>query len=67
MITDNIIYIKAQGRMIRCGHPKMHPESTNFVILWNGLDWSGFRTLAECEKQFPELLKKDGVYMVVER
>ena len=67
MITDNIIYVKAQGRMIRCCQPKTTAEHNNFVILWNGLDWSGFRTLAECEKQFPELLAKDGVYMVVER
>ena len=67
MITDNIIYVKAQGRMIRCGQPKTSAESKNFVIQWNGLDWSGFRTLAECEKQFPELLAKDGVYIVVEK
>jgi len=47
---------------------KGNPENANFVITWNGRDWSGFCTLAECEKQFGELEgREDDPFAVVER
>lgn len=31
------------------------PQAANFVIICGYGDWSGFLTLAECERRFPEL------------
>jgi hypothetical protein len=66
-LGDKIIYLKFRGKMEKVEEPRL-PERANFVITWRGLDWSGFRTLAECERQFDELEKRDGdEYAVVER
>ena len=47
------------------------PNHANFVITWNGMDWSGFRTLQECKNQFEELENKhtsdEDLFQVVER
>lgn len=67
-MKDRTIYVMHQGKMTRVGEPKTNPGNANFVITWRGLDWSGFRTLAECEVQFPELERRHGDnYAVVER
>ena len=67
-MKDNLIYIQFNGEMHRVGEPKFSADRPNFIITWKGMDWSGFRTLADCEKQFAELNKKsDYDYAVVER
>ena len=48
------IYLGFNGKMTKVAEPLL-PENANFVIQWNDHDWSGFRTLAECERQFKEL------------
>lgn len=53
-------------KMMKVGEPS-NPERVNFVIQWQGRDWSNFRTLAECKSQFAELEAKGGPYTVVER
>lgn len=66
---DTIIYALINGRMCKIGQPKL-PDHRNFVIVCNFGDWSGFRTLAQCEEQFAELEAKgqpDGYFEVVER
>lgn len=66
----SLIYVQVAGKFARCGEPKTSPERRNFVITWKGLDWSGFRTLADCEKQFPELERRrpgESDYAVEER
>jgi hypothetical protein len=67
MRSDEVIYLQCMGKMILVSKP-VHPARPNFVITWKGRDWSGFRTLTECEAQFPELEQKSGDhYAVVER
>jgi hypothetical protein len=62
-----MIYIQFKGKMEKVAEPK-RPTQANFVITWRGADWSGFRTLADCETQFRELEKRAGDdYAVVER
>ncbi len=63
------IFILSGGKMVPQSTPK-HPERDNFVIVCGYGDWSGFRTLADCQKQFPELEsagRPDGHYWVEER
>jgi hypothetical protein len=48
------IYMQFQGKFVKVGEPRL-PHRNNFVIQFQGMDWSGFRTLADCEKQFPAL------------
>lgn len=61
------VYIQICGKMYPHFEPQ-NPEKANFVITYKGKDWSGFQTLAECKKQFPELEKRSGDYFaVVER
>ena len=74
MIGDNLIYVMNHGKMARTAQKiQTSPEHRNFLIVHAKYgDWSGFRTLAECEKQFTELegyFAKDQtrVYAVVER
>lgn len=45
------------------------PERANFVIVCSYGDWSGFRTLAECIVQNPDLnrIRPDGFYWIEER
>jgi hypothetical protein len=67
---DRVIYRQECGKMKLVAHPYL-PNNANFVILWKGLDWSGFRTIAECVKQFPELENRSDAsedhFTVVER
>jgi hypothetical protein len=67
---DRTIYALKSGKMQMVQSPMCSPEKSNFVIVCELGDWSGFRTLEECERQFPELESKgkpDGFYSVVER
>ena len=50
-----VVYELQKGKMVKVAEPSSRPEQTNFVIVCTYGDWSGFRTLAECERQFPEL------------
>lgn len=51
---DTTIYTMDQGKMVPVSQPT-NPHNANFVIVCGYGDWSGFRTLAECEAQFGEL------------
>ncbi len=67
MKTDVEIYYQFNGKMVRVGETN-RPDRANFLILWKGKDWSGFRTLAECEAQIAELEGRYGNnYTIVER
>jgi len=46
-----------------------NPSKPNFVICCEYGDWSGFRTLAECESQYAEIEKSrpDKTFWVEER
>lgn len=67
-MNHNLIYIQFNGEMKKVGEPRISADRRNFVITWKGMDWSGFRTLAECEAQFDELNKKSNYdYAVVEK
>ena len=75
MKGDRLIYSMFRGKFSRTTE-KVSPEQAaraNFVIICGYGDWSGFRTLAECEAQFAELekyfLESNGrrEYAVVER
>lgn len=50
----HIVATLYQGKMIPYKLAKQ-PERANFVICCPAGDWSGFRTLAECEAQYAEL------------
>ncbi len=66
---DATIYRLRNGAMVKIAEPRL-PLNANFVIVCEYGDWSGFRTLAECELQFPDLESKgrpSGYYEVVER
>ena len=72
MRMPHTIYMQFKGKMTRLNEPQGRKENANFVIQWKGMDWSGFRTLAECEKQFEELermskAKGEDNYTVVEK
>lgn len=59
-----------RGKMTPTSTAPKRPLAANFVICCDYGDWSGFRTLADCEKQYPELEKAgkpDGYYWVEER
>jgi len=60
-----IIYTQFKGEMVKINEP-IRPNNTNFLIRWNGMDWSGFRTLEECEQQFPELKDKKDRFTIEE-
>lgn len=69
MQEDRKIFSLFNGHMTKLNEP-LRPERANFVIVCDYGDWSGFRTLAECEAQFPELEAKgrsNFFYSVVER
>lgn len=65
---DTVIYSPLRGKMQKIAEPRL-PNNANFVILFRGKDWSGFRTLAECEQQIPELEQKSAIddFSIVER
>lgn len=63
------VFALINGKMSILDKPK-NPEKANFVIVCDYGDWSGFRTLAECKKQFLELENKNKgnfYYRVEER
>ncbi len=62
-----------KGEIIEHAKP-VRPEHRNFVVCCHFGDWSGFRTLAECQAQYKELedmasyhKRPDGYYWVEER
>jgi hypothetical protein len=68
---DNIIYESRNGKMIKVGTPR-RPDRDNFLIICQYGDWSGFRTLVNCERQIPELennlaMNSGRAYAIVER
>lgn len=66
---DRVIYQGFNGKMSKVGEPRL-PENANFVITYKGRDWSGFRILSGCERQFAELeTRPNGCddFQVVER
>jgi hypothetical protein len=63
-MSVNTIYTQFKGKMVQIGEAHL-PQNANFVITWKGMDWSGFRTLAECEEQFGGLESKDGDHFEV--
>jgi hypothetical protein len=70
MRHDNVIYSLFNGRMTKTGTPKFPLHYANFLIICEYGDWSGFRSLADCEAQFPELEaagRPNFFYQVVER
>ena len=70
MQGDNVIFLYYNGKFHRTPNKIITtPEHNNFVITCILGDWSGFRTLAECEKQFSQLeyQRGDNFYRVVER
>lgn len=67
---DKLIYCQKQdGSFVKVGESRGNPNRDNFLILYQGMDWSGFRTLAGCEKQLPDiaLRGKNDHFTVVER
>ena len=71
MNGDNIIFTYYAGKFHRSANKIITtPEHNNFVIICDYGDWSGFRTLIECEKQFSDLEqrgKPNYFFEVVER
>lgn len=69
MRGDVTIYELRDGKFKQVSQPA-RPDRNNFVIVCDYGDWSGFRTLAECEKQFPDieaLGRPERFFSVVER
>lgn len=73
-LSDNLIYALKDGKMVRTGYPikSATPDSRNFLIVAEYGDWSGFRTLSQCEAQIEELegyyqSNNNRVYAIVER
>lgn len=65
-----IVAMLLNGKMQETKSLPKKPERANFVIVCEHGDWSGFRTLAECQAQYGELTAKgkpDGYYWVEER
>ncbi len=68
-LEGRTIYTNRGGKFVSVLAPRAR-ERCNFVIVCDYGDWSGFRTLAECEAQFDELLayhRPDRFFTVVER
>ena len=69
MHAPTVIYQQFHSKMTKVNKAK-RPNNVNFLIKWREMDWSDFRTLAECEKQFGELEgkpnSKNDEYQVVE-
>ena len=67
---DNVIYRYQNGKFRRTSNKiKTTANHNNFLIICVYGDWSGFRTLEGCERQFPDLenSRPDGYFEVVER
>lgn len=71
MTGDRIIYCQVFSKMHKVNEPASSPLLANFVIQWRCMDWSGFRNLAGCVRQFSEIENRydalDGDFRVVER
>lgn len=66
---NRMIYTNRGSQFVKVQEP-LKPNSCNFVIVCKYGDWSGFRFLDECMKQFNELVninRPDGFYWVEER
>ena len=69
---DHVVYRQQEGKMVKVAEPLgfSSPNHYNFLITWREMDWSGFRTLGECEAQFSELESSsltEDTFAVVER
>ncbi len=67
---EKIVAMLFQGKMQATGTKPRLPERNNYVIVCERGDWSGFRTLADCQAQYAELEAKgrpDGFFWVEER
>ncbi len=65
---DNVIYSTAGGRFCRSANNiRASADAANFVIICPFGDYSGFRTLAGCESQFPQLEEKLAKYVELKR
>lgn len=65
-----VVAILCGGKMVPTKTQPKRPTYNNFVIVCDYGDWSGFRTLAECQAQYAELEqagRPDGYYRVEER
>ena len=51
---DVLIYDMIDGKMTRVADP-IRPGTQAFIIVSPHGDWSGYRLLEDCEKQFAEL------------
>lgn len=70
MKGDNVIFSYYGGKFHRSANDIITSSNhNNFVITCIYGDWSGFRTLAECKKQFSELehTRPNYYFEVVER
>jgi hypothetical protein len=68
---DKFIYQQFHGVMVIVDRRPPTSNKYNFIITHKGMDWSGYRTLAECEAQFEEIQKRSDAleddFAVVER
>lgn len=51
---SRVIYQQFRGSFVKINEPR-NAKLANFLIRWQGKDWSGFRTLEECRRQFKSL------------
>ena len=68
--TRQTVAMLFHGKMTPTSTAPRRPTSANFVIVCDYGDWSGFRTLADCQAQYAELEnagRPDGFYWVEER
>lgn len=54
-VETTIYQTDTLGKFVRVAPPQGDEANPNFVITCNYGDWSGFRTLSECQAQFREL------------
>ena len=64
-----VIYEFIEGAWRKVGEPAGSPDRSNFVIVCQFGDWSGFRTLAACLAQIPSAWERRaaGFYWIEER
>ncbi len=69
-MANSIVAELLRGKMTATRTKPRRPERNNFVIVCSYGDWSGFRTLADCERQYHSLEsmgRPDGYFWVEER
>jgi len=67
-VGDVIVHVLVGGKWMPTNNAiRTTPEHNNFLIVCGYGDWSGFRTLAECERQMPELTNRGNGFAIVER